>query len=230
MTRIRESIAARGVCVRQALRDESGSTMVEFAITLVIFLFIFFGLLDFGRLAYSYVMAEKAMQRAARIAAVRPPACTLLDGTALPNSNLRNPSYSHAPPPKFGSSCSKTDASGNSVCLPTTVSCTGDALNAISTVWDEEIWPAIAGLLPSNAGKENIKLSYTFDENIGFLGGPYTPLVTTELEGLDFQFVHPLGEFAALLGATGSDPDNDITYPPMSVSLPGEDLAVGNSG
>ena len=56
-------------------RDESGTTLVELAIVLPVFLLLFLGLIDFGRLGQEYVMAEKAMQLAARTAVVRPAAC-----------------------------------------------------------------------------------------------------------------------------------------------------------
>jgi len=77
--------------IRKFARDMGGTTLVELAIVLPIFLLIFFGLIDFGRMGAEYVMAEKAMQRAARIAAVRPPACAgvptaISRGVVAPNT------------------------------------------------------------------------------------------------------------------------------------------------
>jgi hypothetical protein len=110
-----------------------------------------------------------------------------------------------------------------------------------------EIWAAIGGLLPQDARPEHLLFRYTFDERLNFLGGPYTPMVTVELytsdaqdaslpsipAGVDpmpFRFVHPLGGLIAM--ATGSAPATrgGITFPPMGVSLPGEDLGEGGFG
>ena len=55
--------------LRRCARDNNGATLVEFAVVLALFLLIFFGLIDFGRLAFNYVTAEKAMQVASRVAA-----------------------------------------------------------------------------------------------------------------------------------------------------------------
>ena len=55
--------------------DEDGATLVEFAIVLAIFMFIFFGLIDFARLGFSNVLAEKATEKAVRMAVVRPAIC-----------------------------------------------------------------------------------------------------------------------------------------------------------
>jgi len=52
-----------------------------------------------------------------------------------------------------------------------------------------------------------------------------------ELQNLGFEFVSPLGALARAAGATPSaDLGADIPFPPMSVSLPAEDLAQGESG
>jgi hypothetical protein len=71
-------------------------------------------------------------------------------------------------------------------------------------------------------------MRYTFDPNLGFLGGPYTPIVTVDLVDFDFQFITPLGALANLAtGGTDSEIPNAITFPNMSASLPAEDLDQG---
>lgn len=199
--------------------DNSGATMVELAIVLPLFLLIFFGLIDFGRMAFHYVTAEKAMQVAARVAAVRPPACA---GVAL--TNVRGVVAPTETPPKYGSLCS----SGATVCgNPGTVSCTASLANA--TV--DEIWGLVGGALPIAATPANLLISYSFDPNLGFLGGPYVPIVTVEIQDLDFEFISPLSALAGL--AIGAEPDGlgaDISFPSMSVSVPAEDLAKGEAG
>ena len=53
-----------------------------------------FALVDFGRMGYSYVMAEKAAQIAVRTAAVRPGACaTALSEFHQPNAGARFGTY-----------------------------------------------------------------------------------------------------------------------------------------
>ncbi|TMV46028.1 pilus assembly protein, partial [Thioclava sp. BHET1] len=56
-------------------QEEAGTTLVELAIAIPLFLLIFLGLMDFGLFASTDVMAQKAVERATRLAVVRPPAC-----------------------------------------------------------------------------------------------------------------------------------------------------------
>ena len=65
-------------------RDESGASLIEYTIVVVLFLLVFFAILDFGRLGFNWVMTEKAMQRAARIAVVRPPICNTATSIVVP--------------------------------------------------------------------------------------------------------------------------------------------------
>ena len=200
-------------------RDESGATLVEFAIVISIFLLLFFGLIDFGRLAFHYVNAEKAMQIAARVAAVRPPACA-----GVPNTHTRGTVPFGELPPDYGTSCS----AGATVCTNAgEISCSGVATNATAN----EIWGLINGGFPNNATIANIRFRYSYDNNLGFLGGPYVPVVTAEIQNLNFRFLSPLGALVGLAGGT-ADPGlgADIVFPSMSVSLPAEDLALGNDG
>ncbi|MGB8621605.1 MAG: TadE/TadG family type IV pilus assembly protein, partial [Paracoccaceae bacterium] len=71
----RAHIVAWRAGLARRMRNEEGGVLVEFAFVIALFLFLFFTLLDFGRLAYSIVMAEKASALAARTAIVRPAAC-----------------------------------------------------------------------------------------------------------------------------------------------------------
>lgn len=203
---------------RHFLRNERGATLVELAVVLPIFLLIFFGLIDFGRMAFHYVAAEKSMQVAARVAAVRPPACA-----GVPEFIGRG-SSSVTPPPKYGTSCS----AGANICDdPGVVQCAGDAANATAA----EIWSIVRGALPNDAEISNLSFTYASDGNLGFLGGPYTPVLTVEIQQLEFSFVSPLADLVALTGALApSGLEQTRAFPGLSVSLPAEDLAQGNSG
>jgi hypothetical protein len=137
-------------------------------------------------------------------------------------------------PPRYGTLCR---ASPGVVCAVRQDSCIGDLANPTVA----EIWfgsdrtpggaPGIREILPTNASPANLRFRYTSDPGIGFLGGPYAPIVTVEIENLDFRFVTPLGRLAALAGAAQASGlgDTSIPFPSMSISLPGEDLAQGNN-
>jgi TadE-like protein len=199
------------------LSDEDGATLIEFAIVISLFLLIFFGLIDFGRLAYHIVTGERAMHAAARIGAVRPPACPgVPEFLGLSSDAPASTDY--------GTSC---DA-GGSICEdPGPVTCTGDMTNATAA----EIWEAVGAVLPPGSDISNVRFSYTYDARLGFLGGPYVPVVTVAMEDVTFDFVTPLAGLAAVAGATGnSGIGSTVTMPSMSVSLPGEDLALGEDG
>lgn len=198
-------------------RDQAGTTLVEMAIVLPLFLLLYLGLIDFGRLGGEYVMADKAMQRAVRIAAVRPAACP-----GVPQYNVRGPGSAGSVPPRFGTGC----ASGTGICAdPGTITCAGSAANATVA----EIWTNIAPLMPTHATPANLRFSYAYDQNLGFLGGPYVPLVTVEIQNLDFQFATPLGALASLAGSEDG-PGATLPFPGLSTTLPAEDLALGENG
>ena len=195
-------------------RDESGSTLVEFAIVAPIFLFLVFALIDYGRLGFSYVMAQKATERAVRMAVVRTPACA-----GVPTQNTRALTAALTTP--YGSACT------GGICRAfATQSCSGDNGNATAS----EIFDAVSVWLPVNATAANLTFTYEYDARLGFLGGPYTPVVTVRIDDVDFDFVTPLGRLAALMG---TDPDGRIgqsfAFPSMSVSLPAERLLSGET-
>lgn len=207
--------------------DERGSSLVEYAMAVSLFFLLFFAVIDFGRMLHDWVMAEKAVQMAARTAAVRNPVCGV---DSLPTSNLRG----SATGSRFGNSCSTepgTCAGEESEAVfcsgpATPPTCPVDGAGYTTTI--QEIWCKYGPLMPPNAAPDNLRFTYTFDPQMNFLGGPYVPVVTVELQDLDFVFVSPLEGLAAVFGAI-IDLDG-ISFPPMSVSLPGEDLALGTAG
>jgi hypothetical protein len=203
--------------LRAICRNEDGSTLVEFGIVISLFLLIFFGLIDFGRLAYHVVTTERAAHAAARIAAVRPPACA-----GVPQTISRDPGADASV--DYGTSCN----AGGPVCEnPGLISCVGVASNATAA----EVWAMVQQTLPPDATIANLRFSYGYDPNLGFLGGPYVPVVTVELQNVRFDFVTPLSALAGMAGASGdpSIPDN-LILPSQSSSMPGEDLAQGENG
>lgn len=215
LSRLARCLAVRA---RAFAYNQAGTTIVEFAIVLPIFLLLLFALIDFGRLGFEYVMADKGVQLAARLAIARGPACP-----GVPTVNARGTVASGAVPPYFGTNC-RTAAT---VCAnPGTITCVGNVSNATVA----EIWTAISPLMPVGSTAANLRFTYAFDGNLGFLGGPYEPMVTVQVASLTFQFVTPLSALAALAGDPGNTLPGSLPFPPMTVSLPAEDLALGEAG
>jgi Flp pilus assembly pilin Flp len=210
----RIALSRAGRQVRSFLADESGGNLVEFALVVTLFLFLLFAIIDFGRIGYAWVGANKATQLAARIATVRPPACP-----GVPTMNVRGTSAS---PPQFGALC----RAGAGVCAaPATVTCVGSAANPTAL----EIFNAVRPLVPETT-IDQMTFSYASDPNLGFLGGPYVPMVTVEFTGVQFRFVSQLGAFVTAMTGQASTLGTTLDMPGMSVSLPGEDLALGMDG
>jgi hypothetical protein len=201
---------------RKFRTQERGAALVEMALVVPMFLLLMFGIVDYGRLYWSTTTAQKAMQKAARLATVGPAQCG-----ALPASHelVNNPTGT----PRFGTLCRV-----GGICevpnLP--APCRLDT----STAYGERIWDEIQPLLPPGTTPTNVQFAYTHDPRLGFLGGPYTPVVTAELIDVDFDFVMPLAGLAALASnspAVTSNTPNSISLPAMSTSVPAEDLGIG---
>ncbi len=199
-------------------QDESGSTLDEFAIVMPIFLLIFLGLIDFGRLGFEYVMANKAVQLAARIAVARPPACD-----PVPAGFSTNARGTGGIGKTYGTNCR---AEANICAVKPTLTCEGNVTNATVA----EIWTTLSPLMPAGSQASNLRFEYRYTSELGFLGGPYVPMVTVEIQNLRFRFIMPLGQLGALAGSTGTAPPGTLPFPPLSVTLPAEDLALGEAG
>ena len=220
---------------RKHARDESGASLIEYTVVIILFLLVFFAILDFGRLGFNWVMTEKAMQRAARIAVTREPVCA-----GVPEIHTREGASTEA----FGTLCRVGGVCVNGGVQQCTLAAAdvgcGDDINANTAT---EIWCILEPILPSNAIPQNIEVSYTYDQNLGFVGGPYTPMVevgtvTTGANELRFEFITPIPALIAIAsGAAASNLEDDdsnsladIPFPALSVSMPGEDLNQGNNG
>ena len=212
MTRFRPTLTR---VLRRFRGEEEGASLVEFALVVLFFLFLLFAIIDFGRLAYTWAGAQKATQLAARIAAVREPVCA-----GVPTMNARGAGGASF---RFGS----LYRVGANVCVdPGTATCVGVATNATAN----EIFTQVRPLLPVGSTVANMRFTYRYDANLGFLGGPYVPMVMVDLEGLRFEFVSNLGRLIGPVIGRNSTLGADITLPRMSVSTPGEDLALGTAG
>lgn len=196
-------------------QDERGASLVEFAAVVALFLVLIFGLLDFGRAFWQYGQASTAAQIAARIAIVRPPVCA-----GVPDQHVL---AAGAPRTDFGTACLNGGAGG--ICAnPGVITCTGG--NDATT---NEIWNRTAILMPAGTTQANYQFSYEYTDELGFLGGPFVPMVTVEIVGAQFQFITPIGGLLQLVGGAGQG-FNVLNMPTMRTTLPGEDLAEGNNG
>jgi|GEM_PF-892522 len=246
------AVSIKNKLARGFVRSEQGTTMVEFAVCIALFLLILFAVLDFGRLGYNWVSAEKGMQMAARIASVRPPVCS-----GLPLHHQRTSGTSEQYP--AGTLCS----SDGGICQQINTSCRlseadGSSTDALDAA--DEIFNSIQNLLPSGTTNSNIVLRYNYDRNLGFVGGPYVPVITAELVGdanecgeqdevpgdpeaetyplLCFEFITPLSALASTAGSTNTagiptgdgTSDAQIPFPDISVTLPAEDMNQGTRG
>ena len=224
--------------VKRFKRSENGTTLVEFAICIALFLLILFAVLDFGRLGYQWVVAEKAMQKAVRIATVRPAVCP-----GVPEFHLRQDPFDTTN--STGTLCRDVPGLCASTSAPQCLLSNPAAGDGLTTA--DEIWAVLDDLLPPGTSKSNVLLSYEYDARLGFLGGPYVPVVTAELVGsfingnttdLMFEFMTPLSELAAAAGSANAAtilPDGTtctacIPFPRVSVTIPGEDLNKGVEG
>lgn len=66
------------------LRDDRGSQLVEFALSIFVLLTLLFGIVDFSRAMYSYLFASYAAQEGARFAMVRGATWTSSCSTSAP--------------------------------------------------------------------------------------------------------------------------------------------------
>lgn len=206
-------MSARLSQLRAFWREEAGAVLVELAFVLGIFLLMVFGMIDFGRLGFSYVLAEKATETAVRMSVVRPAICP-----DVPRVVRRTLLGTLDPGTRNGTRCSEA---ANVCAAPATVSCTGSADQPQTA----EIWGQIAPLLPVNATPQNLRFSYSYDAALNRVGARYVPVVTVDIVDLEYRFISPLGAFSALAGGTGSgDLGASFSFPSMSASLPSEDL------
>src|SRR5579862_6709464 len=72
----------RGPGVHRLVRGERGQTLVEFAISLVVFMMTIFGTIEFGQAVWHYNMVSDLAQEGARWASVRGATSGTLQATA----------------------------------------------------------------------------------------------------------------------------------------------------
>ncbi|PWJ20304.1 TadE/TadG family type IV pilus assembly protein [Jannaschia seohaensis] len=227
---------------------ERGTTMVELALAIPLFLLLMLGAIDFARFYYHFSASEKALAVAARTASVRPAICPNVP-TSNARADLSNlPGGFTADLPDFGQGCAGTvfDDTGTvipgaTICdfdpgndydpsgTPGPITCTLAELGG-STATADEIWGRLQASVPTTTTRANVQVSYAFDPALNFLGGPFVPEVSVTLTGVDFEFITPVGALASMAGATVGAFDQSPPFPALRAVVTGEDLAAGNDG
>ena len=216
---------------RHFLSDTSGAAFAEMSVGISAFFLILFGIVEFGYIYYQYNAASKAMQWAARVAAVSSPVAsdlstyTGLSATVLPGD----------PMPSYDVTCQASDAVGSNVtCTGTTGLTTPSAVSfqallfgrypANKTACED---PIVVGATEapgthmgvcnyfSNVKGNNLVVRYQYT-GMGYAGRPGGPVpsVTVSLRNMQYQYFF-LGGFIGV---------STLNMPSFATTVTGEDL------
>ncbi len=200
--------------------DQSGTTVIEFTIVVLLFFLLTFGITEFGYMFWQYNSASKAAQVGARLAAVSNPVWgglpTLTSSGTLggPWNTAYNVTCDGASETCSGSHTGGYDATAMQ-CL---VFGRSQSSPPCDTLCAETGIDGEAGICDrfSRVAPANVSISYSHT-GLGFAGRPGGPVptITLQLTGLQFQFY-------ALSSLMGLGP---VTMPPFTVTMTGEDLS-----
>ncbi|MBB4641212.1 TadE/TadG family type IV pilus assembly protein [Rhizorhapis suberifaciens] len=162
--------------------DRRGATAAEFALVLPLMLLFLLGILDVGRLMWTWNQAEKATQTGVRYAVA----------TNVVANNLSGFSFATTGYGTQGDPVSTTAFTGMA-CTSTSCTCTGTACNSINTSLNNTAFTNLINrmndIFPQIAAA-NVTVDYT-NVGLGFAGDPngpdVAPLVTVKLRNLTFQ-------------------------------------------
>lgn len=156
------------------LKDNSGSTLVEFSLLLPLILILTFGIIEGGYIFYQVNGAQKATQMAARIAATRPPVATNLNECASTADT------------------SNTNAGVNCSTLPAadliTTTCSKNQTTNCENDKRLEILNKIQSAYPF-VTDDNLFITYE-GTGLGYVGrGKPVPAITVELRNINYDFI-----------------------------------------
>jgi hypothetical protein len=192
--------------------------LAEFALVIGFLFMAGIFVFEITRFFTQLAMAEYATHQAARRAVVRPPVCA-----GVPETNVRAAGVD-ATNARFGTLCS---ANGG-ICArpqPDPITCPGAAGNPVV----DEIFGVVRPLLPNGATPANLEFTYE-PSGLGFLGGPYVPIVSVSLTDLEHDFIMPLGAFFTPWSGGAGGGNRNVPLPPLTATMPGEDLNLGTGG
>lgn len=194
---------------RSERQGESGAVLLEFTVTIFVFLVVLFGVIEFSLAFYQWNAATKAAQFGARYAATSNPVLQQLpniDGLTAANAG--------------------DDFAGNFdvLCdgsLPTPAcSCTGSECPGTLTYLPDNMTAIVNAMKKAypNITSKNVTVRYDNTYKLGYAGRPGGPVptVTVSLKGVKFNFIL----LSFLLPGS-------ITMPGLSTTVTGEDLNAG---
>ncbi len=167
---------------RDLLRSRRAATAAEFALVLPVLLFFLFGIIDAGRLMWTWNKAEKATQVGARTAIV----------TNMIPSTLGALDFTNVGTPTNGGVAVSTAHFSAATCINTGCTCTG-TVAALNCGFDAAAFNVVADrmyLIDHRIGRADVHVDYE-NVGLGFAGDPngpdVAPLVTVSIQGLQFQ-------------------------------------------
>ena len=195
----------RAGLLSRLIREQRGTTAVEFGLVCLVFISMLLGVIDMGRLAWRINTAKAATREGVRLAVVSPMISTYMANYDGLSQNIAGGQV--VPDMAFncsgaGSTCTQIVGSGGSPGFDTT---TFNAVLAKMQAYDPDIAAA------------NVVITYRH-VGLGKVGNPYAPdmepLVTVSLTGVTFQ--------SAALQIFGVAP---FTLPTTASTLSGESLS-----
>ncbi len=171
------------ILFRRLQQADGAATAAEFALVLPLLLLFIFGIIDAGRLMWTWNQAEKATQMGARMAVVTN---MVPGGLATKNYGLDLGQGASIPPSVFGEAyCEKT--SGAVFCGCRTQPC--PTLSPFDTFAFDAIVNRMQNFLPQ-LEPENVVIDYS-NSGLGYSGDPngsdVAPIVTVRIRDVMFQ-------------------------------------------
>jgi len=186
------------------ITDSKGTSSVEFALVVVLFFLLVFGIIDAARMMWHWNAAAKAAHWGVRFAVVNDPVASGLASidclVAAKGNGVPCPANTLTPNPVV---CTMSSCSGNY----------GAFDSAAFTAIVNEMRKIYDGVTAAN-----VQIAYRH-VGLGFAGNPYgsdiVPLVTVTLTGMNFNFLTP--------GLSGLA---TIAMPDFRTALPAEDMCT----
>ncbi len=221
---------------KQFLADENAATIIEATFTMLTFMVILFGAIEFSFLYYQWNAAAKAVQFGARLAAVSAPIPQAF--TAM--SGVGGTVYAGDAMPPFNILCQSTAVDGSSA------SCSGSITTATPTALQALVFGRTTAGVARNAcdytlrvtaaekrtlgmcnfmfgtrlQANNVEVRYQYT-GLGYAGRPGGPVptITVSLRNMQYDFIF-------LNGLMGLAP---VSMPSFATTVTGEDLNVTGS-
>lgn len=202
--------------------------MVEVTASIVTFLLILFGIIEFSFLYYQWNAATKALQWGARLAAVSDPISSNMTEAGM--SGLSASVLPGDPMPSFNCTCSGASASCTGSVPSGASACAYSAAAMRSIVYgrgknacvNRETNPLLIGMCNyfDRITPQNVVVSYRYT-GLGYAGRPGGPVptITVSVTGLTFNFV----ALNSLIGRAS------IAMPNFATTVTGEDLRISGS-